>query len=383
MTSQEAESKRKDLEACFERLRVKTRATPEQTKDPIQAWLLPWAPDSPPRIVTSESQLALGPMDRWAEGLPPGEIAGADRRPATVRAALREAVTGKESLLARWSAEPSAQTATWVSGFGNLGMNPGTLARQGGMTLGSPGGHDAWWVIEAATGLALAGPRLLRNGAVVPLTSSSWPDPRHLFLLPYLHSQEGGAYHFGVRHLLGNPLAYSEAIDGLVVAIPIGTEPRSPLEAAFQEKGYQSTERPEAPGDYHFEADHVRVRLRPGIYPHHLLVASEAGAIAELFLSGASNRKGVFIHELASALKAARFREALVLDNGADVGLYGAREGRFEIDPGSGDRVPKWPIAAIFVHCDPLASEATLGRSIGSPALRFLWKSCEPDPGST
>lgn len=336
--------------------------------------------DGRPHLLIDPVGVARGPLVRgrgpaWVldpEGQPPRRIVEQARQREGV---LRTVGTG-DTHLAR--ARAHDLRPRWLTGCGNLGFNPGVLAGRAGETArhGAEGPYGAVWHVAAdgavrvseelpdavPTGFWLTGPALVRDGRPGPSAASTFADPRHLLGFPYLEVAPGQRVDFGHDRLLGDPTLYERAVAGEPVVlrlleslpeddradaelVPHEVEP-GPLEAALAVKGYRPGPAEDGPGHYELRDGHLRLAFLPGLYPHHALALDAEGRLHDLVIGGASNRAGVALVELAEDLVAAGFREALLLDNGGDVGLFDATADRFLLAPAEADRADAWPLTA-------------------------------------
>lgn len=268
-----------------------------------------------------------------------------------------------------------------VVGCGNLGLNVGVRAFQRGAWHGAVG-HEGAAIAVFADGrgravppsappgnaaFVLTGPSLVRNGRAEVPNATTFADPRHLLLFPFLGPEGGPAVDMGMDRLLTDPAAYEAAVRGEVIELPLSVPsrrgmssdlpieqlplPKAALVEALKRKGYRSSfESPPEPGRYRVLSDRLEIRFLPGIYPHHALVLDGAGLVCSVLVTGKSNRVGVTIAEFSQDLAEWGAREAILLDNGGDVGLYDCRQEAFLIPPSEPDRQGLWPISACVVY---------------------------------
>lgn len=293
-------------------------------------------------------------------------------------------VLGPNGHIARFEAAAGVRAAA-VTGCGNLGLNSGVRAAAGGAWIGIEGveGH----AIQIAggrgrpippgsavpEGFGLSGPRLVAGGRAGLSGAASFADPRHLLLFPYIQIRPGRAVDFGTDRLLSCEDAYDRAAAGETVELPllvpvpandlldspIRREPVEPeaLRRALAVKGYREARgAPRARGEFSLDRNALRLRFLEGIYPHHALVVDGSGLAQSVLVGGLGNRAGAALREFAEDLAAAGAREAVLLDNGGDVGLYDARLDRFEITPSEPDRRRAWPLSACLIY----TSDATI-----------------------
>lgn len=300
--------------------------------------------------------------------------------PALMRSELMPVVGEVRSHLSLFAGLYPRRRPLAVTGCGNLGMNPGVLAALPDGRVGTLGPYGGAIHVEpdgsgrgldelpsGPRGFAVSGPRLVRKGRPLPPRAETFADPRHLLLFPYVQVRRGVRIDLGLDLLLASEdlKLYRDAVEGsLPVRIPLETEVvlppggsgermRLPIDGeavrrALDVKGYRESALGE-PGTYRLAPDSLEISFLPGIYPHHVLAVDVEGAVHSILVSGASNRAGVRVRELAEDLAAAGFQEAILLDNGGDVGLYLPREGRFEIQPAEPDRARVWPLSACLV----------------------------------
>ncbi|HMS18732.1 MAG TPA: phosphodiester glycosidase family protein, partial [Planctomycetota bacterium] len=261
------------------------------------------------------------------------------------------------------------------------GLNPGVRALHQGSWLGVPGPEGgAIAFLDAGRGRAvdpdeppagaafvLTGPCLVRNGLPAVSDATTFADPRHLLLFPYLAPLGGSAFDMGMDRMLTDAAAYQAAVRGELIELPLmmpchrGMAINAPivhlpvtpesLDEALKIKGYRTTsDTPHARGFYRICSDRLEIRFLPGIYPHHALVLDRAGFVCSVLVSGKSNRVGVNIAEFAEDLAELGAQQAILLDNGGDVGLYDCQQEAFLIPPAEPDRRGLWPISACLVY---------------------------------
>ena len=265
------------------------------------------------------------------------------------------------------------ERALWITGCGNVGMNPGVRCFKNGRWWGAPGPEGG--AIAVSTdgrgvrlpgdnhlpgdlAFALTGPNLVTDGKVAVSGSETFADPRHLLLFPYIQLPDGLRLDLGINQLLGDPRSYDAATKGEVVAIPhsawtenmLSSQAKSALEQALKIKGYAFTQQtPGTRGEAQIDEHVLRLRFLDGIYPHHALFVLNDGSLASLLVSGLSNRAGITIHALAELAVESGAHHAILLDNGGDVGLYDLQESRFRVRPSEPDRTESWPLSACLL----------------------------------
>ena len=301
---------------------------------------------------------------------------------ARQRDGLPSAIDGDDSLLARFQRLHPDRRAVAVTGCGNLGMNAGVLASVGGPTFGVEGPAGSALLVRDGEhgrmaaqneppldgGFRIGGPLLVADGQPSPLCAETFADPRHLLLFPYVSVGQQDRMDFGLTRLLHDPALYQAAVDGGVIRVALEEElpesdavsaslvphPVDPAElrSALAVKGYCETTTVSERGTCRFIDDTLELAFLRGIYPHHVLALDETGAVHSLLISGLSNRSGVQLDELAEDLCTAGFTEALLMDNGGDVGLWLPQEDRFTLRPAEPDRSARWPLTACFVYSE-------------------------------
>jgi hypothetical protein len=285
---------------------------------------------------------------------------------------------GADSHLARWQREHPQRKARFVTGQGNLGINSGVLALT---TTGALGARGFWngalhvhadgrltrpaeWPVTE--GFVLTGPNLVRDGKALPLVAEAFADPRHVLRFAWVQTVTGERVDFGHDELFADRGRLAAALAGvpqefpLEVQVPVNDDAESPLRQVAVEKavlrrdlewkGYRECAEPSLPGEFHFLDGWVRMVFLPGLYPHHVLAVGEDGRLCDIVISGLSNRAGVVVAELAEDLAAAGYVEALLLDNGGDVGLFDVADNAWRVQPAEPDRSESWPLTAALIH---------------------------------
>jgi hypothetical protein len=339
-------------------------------------------------LVVDPQAVARGPLVRGrGPAFRAERRAGAELRitaPALQRQGFRRVLGPPPSHLDAFATAHPDRRPLAVVGCGNLGPNPGVLAATGDGVLGTPGPWNGALAIEAAGlgralgvqaalaapagGFAISGPLLVRDGRSVPPDPAVFADPRHLLRFPFVQVRSGARVDFGLDELLADPARLAEAVRGapvelsLELRLPVSTDVQAALqpvpvelaelERALATKGYRAGDPAAGRGRFHLAPARLRIAFLEGIYPHHALALREDGSLASVLVGGASNRSGVTVADLAAGLVAAGFREAILLDNGGDVGLWLPGEQRFAIRPAESDRSETWPLSACLVYAE-------------------------------
>lgn len=364
-------------------MKVHPRHVPGFEEIPVRVHVV-GAGSPPPGVVLSvdEGAVSRGPLVRGAG--PPflGVGPGGERRRFTRQAEQRKGFLpvdgGDDSHLDRFRRRHPEREPVAVTGCGNLGMNPGVVARLPQATLGHEGPCGGWMSVEEdggammvergtvpVKGFIISGPRLVRGGRPAELQVRAFADPRHLLLFPYVDLGDGLRVDFGHDRFLGDPALCRRAVEGrpvrleLLEHLPAGEAPhaalrpvpvpRERLEEALAAKGYRAVARPEEPGTYRLDGDAVVMTWLPGIYPHHVLARRDDGRVLSVLVTGAGSRAGVHVRELCGDLAAAGITDALLMDNGGDVGLYLPRTRSYAARPVEPDRSACWPLSACFI----------------------------------
>ncbi len=289
---------------------------------------------------------------------------------------------GADSHLARWQAAHPQRRAVALTGQGNLGINRGVLAASAAEVCGVAGAwNGALQVRSAGTvvrvtelalstdGFILTGPLLVRAGMAVAPDPAVYADPRHLLRFAWVQAANGERVDFGHDELLADPARYAAAVLGVpqrfalqvllpasqradAALMPIPVDPAQ-LRRDLDWKGYRECAQATAPGEYAISATAATIAFLPGIYPHHVLAADAAGHLLDIVVAGLSNRAGVAVSELAEDLAAAGVHEAILLDNGGDVGLFDAQTLNWRVQPAEPDRAQCWPLTAALIHHAP------------------------------
>ena len=336
-------------------------------------------------LVVDADAIARGPIIR-GDGPP---FLAQDGRRVTAQAEQRSGfpfVDGDDaSHVATFRRRHPGRTPLAVTGCGNLGLNLGVHAYVDGQWLGHgdaptgalrihPDGHAARIAEADRTSppddgsFVLTGPDLVVDGHPATPVAAAYADPRHLLLFPYTEVQEGVRVDFGCDRLLTDPTLYTDAVAGRLVTLRLEERlpdsdridatsvthavSRTSLASALATKGYRPTTSdtvPIEPGTYRLNGDALDLVFLPGIYPHHVLAVRNDGAVASLLVTGLSNRAGVTIDALSRDLVRLGFRDAILMDNGGDVGLYRPATKTFDIRPAEPDRRHRWPLTACLV----------------------------------
>lgn len=302
-------------------------------------------------------------------------------RRITAQAEQREgflAAVGEDSHLARWRAAHPGRRVICLTGHGNLGINAGVLALAPDGECGTRGfwngalhvhldgrvTRPAEWPISE--GFVLTGPDLVRDGRALLPEAAAYADPRHLLRFAWVETVTGERVDFGHDELHADRARLAAALSGvpqeypLEVELPANDDAEAPLRAVRVEaatlrrdlvwKGYREVAEPAAPGEFHCGDGWVRIVFLPGLYPHHVLATDATGRLLDIVVTGLSNRAGVTVAELASDLAHAGCTQALLLDNGGDVGLFDAVREEFLVRPAEPDRRECWPLTAALIH---------------------------------
>lgn len=308
---------------------------------------------------------------------------------------LRE--DGGDSHLARFAGVRVDRTATAVTGCGNLLTNPGVAATVEGRRYGVEGAEEfavaraagEIRVVDGARGTfsddlggapasgpdawSVAGPVLVRDGRAVPPDPFGFADLRHLLLPAWVATPTGARTDFGLDRLLADPDLRRAAVEGRVVEIelvedlpetddaaaPLRSVPIDPdlLRSALRAKGYTETSVVAERGTFRLLKDRLLVAFKEGVYPHHALALDADGAPWSVLVTGRSNREGTTVLGLAAALAESGARDAVLLDNGGDVGLLRRDVAgglwTFDVRPAEADRARTWPLRACLVWHAP------------------------------
>lgn len=342
--------------------------------DPVpgEAWIVGLCDGGGPHLILDHAAVASGPIQRDS-----GEahVMRAGRRitaPAEIRAPFPPTI-GPHGHLERFRERRPDLEPLAITGCGNLGMNSGVQAQlPRGPLLGVPGPAAGWLhVDETGRGartpgtrprFSLSGPDLVRSGRPVPPHPHACADPRHLLAFPFV-MLEGQAVDFGMASLIAEPSLREAAVAGEAVRIDLSGElARSAvghitiaqlvehLVPALEAKANRADPDLGSRSTHHLEGEHLLIRFGEGIYPHQALVVDSAGQVGSVVVPGRSNRQGTTLRMLAEDLAEAGFGEAILLDNGGDVGIHDVREERFVVRPAEADREASWPLTACLVH---------------------------------
>lgn len=283
------------------------------------------------------------------------------------------AVLGPGGHLERFAADHPGRSVVAVTGCGNLGLNASVRAWIDGRVLGIHGPEGGAIAVsddgrgrrvEPGThgddGWALSGPDLVRDGEPCISDVVTFADPRHRLLFAYVPTETGIRIDFGHDRLLASSALYADAAAGRPVTFSLADRHvvrADDLRRALAVKGYREGDPREARGRYRLIDDDQRVELSflDGIYPHHALVVDGDDRVHSVLVSGLSNRAGTTIPALAEGLASAGARDAILLDNGGDVGLWDAVSETWTIRPAEPDREAAWPLSACLVWHRPSA----------------------------
>lgn len=281
------------------------------------------------------------------------------------------AADGGDSHLARFAARFPDRVAVAVAGAGNVLTNPGVFATTPSGRFGVPGASGPSFALD--DGCALTGPALVVDGRAVEPDPATFADLRHLLLPAWVEVRPGARVDFGLDRLLGDPALLRDAVAGRRVVLPlverlpatddVGAElvdasvDPDRLAAAFAAKGYRESDAPAERGTYRICDGVVEIVFAEGVYPHHACARDADGRPWSVLVAGRSNREGTTVRALAAALAAAGAREAVLSDNGGDVGLLrranAAAPWAFEIRPAEADRAAAWPLRACAIYWAP------------------------------
>lgn len=278
---------------------------------------------------------------------------------------------GGDAHVARFAARFPDRAALAVVGAGNVLANPGVFAATPAGRFGVPGVSGPSFALD--DGCSLTGPALVVDGRAVDPDPATYADLRHLLLPAWVEVRPGVRVDFGLDRLLADPAALRDAVAGRRISLPLverlpATDdvdaalvdaPVDParLAAAFAAKGYRESAAPNERGTYRIRGGEVEVVFAEGVYPHHAFARDADGRPWSILVAGRSNREGTTVRALAAALVAAGARQAILSDNGGDVGLLRRADARapwsFEIRPAEADRAATWPLRACAVYWAP------------------------------
>ncbi len=313
--------------------------------------------------------------------------------PEHQRAGFLPVLADGDSHLARFEDQRPDRLPVAVTGCGNLLCNRGVLARNSAGRFGIAGpmragvrvrGGSKGDLLEGdALAAALAptsvfdeddfvvtGPLLVRNGIPLPPDADEYADLRHLVLPAWVELASGLKVDFALDRMMSNRELRYRAVQGepvrlaLIENLPVNNlldastlmyriSPER-LRPALIQKGYRETIVVDEPGTFAIDDRAITIAFLPGIYPHHALAVDEDGSVASVVVTGRSNREGTTIRDLALALAAGGAKEAILLDNGGDVGLL-RRESPgeswdFVARPAEDDRSATWPLRACLIY---------------------------------
>ncbi len=272
-------------------------------------------------------------------------------------------VLGADGHVARFERAQPNRTAIAVTGCGNLGLNPGVRAWVDGRWLGVAGPQGGAIAVDAEgrgrrvptdeepdDAWVITGPDLVRRGRPAVSEAATFADPRHRVLFPYVETAPGVRHDFGHDRLLAHPALYDDAARGRPVRLDTAGVPHGALLEALAVKGYARCEAPERRGTFRFDGEVLEIVFFCGLYPHHALAVAPDGTVTSWIVPGLSNRAGTTVEALAAHLAAAGASDAILLDNGGDVGLWLPTEQRWGVRPAEPDREDAWPLVACLVY---------------------------------
>lgn len=151
-------------------------------------------------------------------------------------------------------------------------------------------------------------------------------DLRHLFLFPRIGRGTDrwvdaglAAFRDDAGRLL--PAVLEDALAGRPVEADAREFAAGEVACALEAKGYTLARRPSRPGDYRLAAGVLRFVPLPGVYPHSMVGIRADGTLMAAAVSGLSNRAGLTIATASEFMCRLGARDALLVDNGADVTL--------------------------------------------------------------
>ncbi|NRA94958.1 MAG: phosphodiester glycosidase family protein [Planctomycetes bacterium] len=339
---------------------------------------MPTISTEPPRLgltlCVDEQAVGQGPLVR-GDG-PPHLIRDGHRvsEQSEMRRTFRT-VLGSDGHVARFRAAHPERTPLAVVGCGNLGLNIGVRAWVDGRWLGAEGPEGGAVAVdlegrgrrvpigdEPEDAWVITGPDLVRDGRPALSHVTTFADPRHRVLFPYVETASGNRVDFGHDRLIADAALYEDAAAGRLVHLPTDGAPHDALRDALAVKGYADADAPGQPGTYRLRGDTLEIVFFPGLYPHHALAISADGIVTSWVIPGLSNRAGITVHALAARLAASGARDAILLDNGGDVGFWRADPGEWVVRPAEPDREDAWPLSACLVYSAAPSPDRTSGQ---------------------
>lgn len=195
-------------------------------------------------------------------------------------------------------------------------------------------------------------------------------DLRHLFLFGRIPMGEQRWIDVGLGAFWENSVmdtgVVAHALRGGMISLDVRQFSGPEVGFALKAKGYAPVDHPSAPGDYSLRNGRLDLIFLEGIYPHNMVGISEDGKLLSVVTRGLSNRVGLTIRGAASLMAQLGARDALLLDNGADVMMW--FDGATRLGPGEAERSR---LRSMLIFCrradEPL--ELTDARLIVYPQL--------------
>jgi len=94
------------------------------------------------------------------------------------------------------------------------------------------------------------------------------------------------------------------------------------LRNELSERQYLEVDHPEKPGEFSLKQEILRIAFFEGINPHNAIGVGDNGEIISMVVAGKSNRVGATYRQMSSLIKELGAKNAIILDNGADVMMY-------------------------------------------------------------
>jgi hypothetical protein len=240
-------------------------------------------------------------------------------------------------------AHPDARIVAWA-GNGNLLTNPHFIGyadktlyalgreplgarsysclvvRRGNVSIETLRAGDFGGDIECAT----FGQQVVRNGDPIDreqlarkASAGEFADLRHVFLFPRINLGPERWIDAGLAAFYRyNGEMDRRSIERALYAQPVTADVRQFREGevrrALAEKGYRY---------YELRGGVLKFVPLPGIYPHSLIGIRRDGTLLAVAVAGLSNRTGMTIEGAGLLMAELGARDALIIDNGADVGL--------------------------------------------------------------